>query len=375
MRVVVAMDSFKGSLTSLQAAQAVKDGILNVIPSAEVCVLPLADGGEGTVQALSHGLGGSVISTPVTGPLGNSVVAEYCILQNSTAIIEAASASGLPLIPPVQRDPMFTTTYGVGELILHAIKEGCRNFIIGIGGSGTNDGGIGMLTALGYQFLDSKGSHVPFGAVGLKNIAAIKTDHVIPELKDCCFRVACDVSNPLIGPNGSSMVFSPQKGASKDAVLQMEQWMTNYADLTKSYFPMADPFSPGAGAAGGLGFAFSTFLDASLEPGAKIIADTTDLDARIQASDLVVTGEGRLDGQSIMGKAPIYVAQLGKKHGKKVIAFAGSVGKDATICNSHGIHAYFSVVPGIITLEDAMDPLQAIVNIRSTVEQVFRLLL
>ncbi|MBO5701602.1 MAG: glycerate kinase [Clostridia bacterium] len=374
MKAVIAIDSFKGSMTSLEAGQAVKDALLRAVPNAEAKVLPLADGGEGTVAAMCAGLGGEMIEAEVTGPLGERVTAKYCIVNGSTAVIEMAEAAGLTLVPPEMRDPMFTTTYGVGELILHAIARGCRSFIVGIGGSATNDGGVGMLSALGFEFFDKNGEHIARGAYGLDSLASISAEKACPELKNCSFRVACDVDNPLCGARGCSAVYGPQKGASPEAVAIMDGWLGRYAEIAKSVFPNADSEYPGSGAAGGLGFAFMTFLSASLESGISIILSETGIEEYIKDADIVVTGEGRIDFQTAMGKAPIGVAKLAKKHGKKVIAFAGCVTDDAEECNLHGIDAFFPIIRGITTLDEALNKENAIKNLKATAYQVFRLM-
>ena len=374
MKVVVAIDSFKGSLTSLEAGNAVREGVLKAHKDAEVVIRPLADGGEGTVEALAIGLGGEMIEAEVTGPLGERVLAKYCIVKGSTAVIEMAQAAGLPLVPADKRDPMFTTTYGVGELILDAIKRGCRSFIVGIGGSATNDGGTGMLSALGFDFLDQNGEKIAWGARGLEVLESVSGAHAIPELRECTFRVACDVNNPLCGERGCSAVYAPQKGASPEAVKIMDAWLGKYAEVAKAAFPSADADYPGAGAAGGLGFAFMTFLGGVLESGISIILDETELEKYIADADVVVTGEGRIDFQTAMGKAPIGVAKLAKKHGKRVIAFAGCVTEDAEECNNHGIDAFFPIIRGITTLDEALKYENAYNNLRAAAYQVFNLL-
>lgn len=375
MKVVVAIDSFKGSLTSLQAGTAVQEAILRLDPTAEIQVRPLADGGEGTVAALSAGLGGKIIELSVMGPLGQSVDAEYCILPDGmTAVIEIAAAAGITLVPEQKRNPLSTTTYGVGELIKDAIGRGCRHFIVGLGGSATNDGGAGMLSALGFAFLDEAGAAIPLGGEGLARLHTIVTDGALPELKDCSFRIACDVTNPLCGDDGCSAVFGPQKGATPAMVTQLDAWLAGYAALAKTVSERADPTHPGVGAAGGLGFAFYAFLNADLESGVRIVLEETKLEEYIQAADLVVTGEGRLDAQTVMGKAPIGVATLAKKHGKKVIAFSGCVTPDAEVCNDHGIDAFFPIVRGVTTLEEALQTDTAYQNLVDTAYQVFRLL-
>ena len=338
MKITVAIDSLKGSLASMEAGNAAKGGILRVYPEAEVFVRPLADGGEGTVDALTEGLGGRIRTISVSDPLGRPLQADYGILTSPgqgepLAVIEMAAASGLPLLAAAERNPLRTTTYGVGELILDAIRQGCRRFLIGIGGSATNDGGLGMLSALGYQFLKEDGTPVSPGAAGLSELSSIRTGSVLPELSACSFRIACDVTNPLCGPNGCSAVYGPQKGASREDIVNMDRWMQAYAVLTARQFPHADPTVPGTGAAGGLGFAFLSYMNAVLEPGASIVLEETSLESFIQDSDIVITGEGRLDGQTAMGKAPIAVARLAKKYGKPVFAFSGCVTPDAFQCN------------------------------------------
>ncbi len=375
MNIVVAMDSFKGSLSGLEAGNGVKEGILKAMPGAKVSVYPLADGGEGTVEALVMGLNGKLEKVMVTGPLGEPVACTYGILEaTGTAVIEMAGAAGITLVPETERNPLNTTTYGVGEVIKDAIRKGCRHFIVGIGGSATNDGGIGMLQALGYGMLDRNGKQVAFGAKGLEQLVTICNEGVIKELKECDFRIACDVVNPLCGENGCSAVFGPQKGATPAMIAQMERWLEAYATLTTAKYKNVDPRFPGTGAAGGMGFAFLAYTNAVLESGIKIVLDETKLEEHIMEADMVVTGEGRLDGQTIFGKAPIGVAKLAKKHGKRVLAFAGGVTEDARMCNAHGIDAFFPIVRGVCTLQEAMDKDKAKQNMVSSVEQVFRLI-
>lgn len=375
MKVVVAIDSLKGSLSSLEAGHAISEGIHKVFPKAEVTVRPLADGGEGTVEALTLGMNGHLEKVIVTGPLGRPVEAIYGILEKSkTVIMEMSAAAGITLVDEQERNPLNTTTYGVGEMIKDAIEKGCRHFIMGIGGSATNDGGIGMLQALGYGILDKEGKQVSFGAKGLKEIDRITDDFVIPELKECSFRVACDVTNTLCGELGCSAIFGPQKGATPDMIEQMDKWLIHYAKLTEEKYPKANRNHAGTGAAGGLGFAFLSYTNAVLESGIKIILEETRLEEYVKAADLVVTGEGRLDAQTVMGKAPVGVAEIAKKYGKKVIAFSGCVTEDAVECNNHGIDAYFPILRSVVSLEEAMDSKNARKNMVETVEQVFRLI-
>ena len=375
MKVVVAIDSLKGSLSSLEAGDAIKKGIHKAIPDAEVVIRPLADGGEGTVEALAIGMGGRLEKVMVTGPLGDPVECTYGILEESkTAIVEMSGAAGITLIPAKKRNPLYTTTYGVGETIKDAIAKGCRHFIVGIGGSATNDGGVGMLQALGFGMLDGDGNQVRFGASGVKDIVKITDENVIPELKECNFRIACDVTNPLCGETGCSAVYGPQKGASPSMIKNMDAWLGDFAKLTSAKYEKADAAYPGTGAAGGLGFAFLSYTNAVLESGIKIILEETRLDDYVKDADIVVTGEGRLDGQTVFGKAPIGVAKTAKKYDKMVLAFAGCVTEDAIACNEHGIDAFFPILRGIQTIQDAIKPENARYNMISTVEQVFRLI-
>ncbi len=375
MKVVIAIDSFKGSLSSLEAGQAAGEGIRRVFPDAVTQVCPLADGGEGTVETLISGMGDTIRELPVTGPLGETVNGRYGILEDkTTAVIEMADAAGITLVLPEKRNPLYTTTYGVGETIRDAIKEGCRKFIIGIGGSATNDGGVGMLQALGFDFLDREGQSVPYGAQGLEKLADIRTEYALQELRACEFHIACDVKNVLCGSEGCSAVFGPQKGADDAMIHRMDEWLANYAALAAACSSGADPNYSGSGAAGGLGFAFRTFLGGSLEPGVELILRETKLEQKLRDADIVITGEGRLDGQTVMGKAPIGVAALAKKYSKRVLAFSGCVTEDARACNEHGIDAFFPIVRGAVSLEEAMERTNAARNMADTAEQVFRLL-
>lgn len=375
MKVVVAIDSLKGSLSSLEAGNAIKESINEVIPGADVEVHPLADGGEGTVEALTLGMGGTIETIPVKGPIGEKVHASYGIIpQRQLAIIEMAAAAGITLIATEERNPLHTTTYGVGEMIKDAISKGCRHFIIGIGGSATNDGGAGMLQALGYALLDKDNQEISLGAQGLADLKSISTDKVIEELKECDFKIACDVTNPLCGAQGCSSIFGPQKGADEDMITKMDTWLSNYATLATSVSEKADATIEGTGAAGGLGFAFLAFTNATLEPGIDIILSEINIEKAISVADLVVTGEGRLDGQTVMGKAPIGVAKLAKKYGKKVVAFSGFVTEDAILCNQHGIDAFFPIVRRLISLDEAMSKEVAYKNMKETATQVFRLI-
>lgn len=373
MKVVVAIDSLKGSMTSMEAGRAIREGILNVLPDTEVIVKPLADGGEGTTEALVEGLGGELVETEVHGPLETPVKAVYGVVKETgTAIMEMAAAAGIILVGKDKR-PLDATTYGVGEMIRDAVRRGCREFIIGIGGSATNDGGIGMLTALGYEFLDARGAAVGIGAGALGKVASIGTGRVLPELKGCRFRIACDVTNPLCGVNGATYIYGPQKGVTEDLRDSLDEAMDSYAQVIRDCLGTDHRESEGAGAAGGLGFAFLSCLNADLQPGIGLVMDAVDMEKTMEGADLVFTGEGRLDGQTAMGKAPVGIAKLAKKHGAKVVALAGAVIEGAEKCNENGIDAFFPILRRIVTLDEAMDPETAKENMIRTAEQVIRL--
>ena len=371
MKVVVAIDSFKGSLSSLQAGNAVKNGILKVYNDANVLVLPIADGGEGTVDALVKGLNGTLKSVSVLNPLGETITASYGLVKNNTAVIEMSAAAGITLIPKTKLNPMKTTTYGVGEMIKDAINNGSTNFIIGIGGSATNDGGVGMLQALGYKFLDKDDNPIPFGAEGLSKLCKIDDSEALPELKNCTFNVACDVKNPLCGEYGCSKIFSPQKGAKVEDIPIMDGYLLNYANLTKTLYPNSDKDLEGAGAAGGLGFALASYLNAKLTSGINLILDTIEFEKIIADADVVVTGEGKMDKQSAMGKTPFGIASRAKKYNIPVIAFVGAASYDSSYLNKVGIDGIFPILRGVSTLEDAMNIENATKNAEATAEQVF----
>ena len=337
-------------------------------------MMPLADGGEGTTEALVEGLGGTYVSAVVTGPLGGSVNAVYGILGDGrTAVMEMARASGIMLVDRKKLDPSKATTYGVGEMILDAAGRGCREFIIGIGGSATTDGGAGMLQALGFEITDEKGENIRPGIRDLDRIADITPKNVPKVLKECHFSIACDVKNPLCGENGAVWIYGPQKGVREEEKDIFDRKMKHFADKTQEYTGADHRTAPGAGAAGGLGYAFLSYLpNAELKSGIDIVLEAVGLEQELKDADLVITGEGRLDHQTAMGKAPVGVARLAKKYGVKVFAFAGSVSRDASECNSAGIDAFFPIVRGVTTLEEAMDPENAKENMALSVEQVIR---
>lgn len=372
MKVVVAVDSFKGSMTSMEAARAVRDGILAADPKTYIVIKPLADGGEGTTDALIEGMHGEKVKITVTGPYGEKIDSYYGYLpEKKTAVIEMAAAAGITLSD--KRDPMQATTYGVGEMISDAIDRGCRNIIMGIGGSATTDGGIGMMKALGIQFLDENGNDVGEGAQALFRVRKIQTEGVHPLLSKVRFQIACDVTNPLCGSQGAVYVFGPQKGVTEEIKAMLDEAMNRYAAVVESTLGIRCRDIPGAGAAGGLGFACLAFLNAVLTPGIDLVLNAVDLESELLDADIVVTGEGRLDEQTAMGKAPVGVAKRAKKYGAKVIAFAGSVTEGAGACNKEGIDAFFPIVRGVTTLDEAMSKETAMANMRAASEQVFRL--
>lgn len=428
-KILVAVDSFKGSMTSLGAGNAIEKGIKSILPDAEIRVRPVADGGEGTTEAIIYGKNNvSRGSCIVTGPLGKKITAEYTIYDAAdgrTAVMEMAAAAGLPLVPEDQRDPIHTTTYGVGEMIRDAILKGCERFIVGIGGSATNDGGIGMLQALGFSCLDANGHEVPYGAEGLgvlerivipgkmlvrKNsselavadpvdtpivgTAAISGAGAVDEscvdddddfasrLSRCTFSIACDVTNPLVGELGCSRVFAPQKGADAETVEIMDGYMKNYADVVeRSAEGKLDRYTKGAGAAGGLGYAFLMFLGGKLMPGIDIVLSEIGLEADVEWADTVITGEGRIDAQTMMGKTPAGVARLAKEHGKYVIAIGGCLGDGAENCVKEGLFNECYAVNNVLGIDDsdpeqvrtAMKPENAVVNLTTCAAKITEL--
>lgn len=372
MKILIAMDSFKESLSSLEAAQAAERGFRRVCPEAEISLIPVADGGEGTTEALIYGAGGKPEQVRVLDLLGRTRCCHYGILPDGTAVIEAAAAAGLQLLRAQERDPLHTTSYGLGQMIAAAIKKGCRNFVIGLGGSGTNDGGIGMLQALGFGMLNCEGVQVPYGAEGMSKIHCIDTSGAIPELSECKFEIACDVNNPLCGENGASAVYGPQKGADSALILQMDAWMAQYAEKVKSVLPCSDPAFPGAGAAGGLGFAMMSFLHGTMHRGIDLVIEHSGLRDKIRTVDLVVTGEGCIDGQTSTGKTPWGIAAAAKELDKPVIALCGSLRNAEEIHEK--IDACFSIVSEPCSLDVALNPTVAANNLANTAEQVLRMI-
>ncbi|MGM0903496.1 MAG: glycerate kinase [Bacillota bacterium] len=356
MKIVIAPDSFKESLSASEACQAIESGFREVLPNAVYQKLPMADGGEGTVQSLVSATGGTTVETYVTGPLGEKVLAFYGMLGNGqTAVIEMAASSGLHLVPAEERNPLLTTTRGLGELIKSALDQGTTHLIIGLGGSSTNDGGAGMIQALGGRLLDESGEEITPGGGGLSKLTSIDLSNVDPRLKSVKIEVACDVDNPLIGPNGASAVYGPQKGATPEMIQELDENLTHFANVYEALLKKSYRNHPGAGAAGGLGAGLMAFLAAELKSGVEIILEAVHFEDHIKDTDLVITGEGRIDAQTIYGKTPIGVAKAAKKYDIPVIALCGSYTEDSKIVHNHGIDALFTIVPGVVTLPEAMN--------------------
>lgn len=373
MKIIAALDSFKGSLTSLEAGEACAAGIRCVLPSAEVRVVPVADGGEGTVEALTAALKGRFQECIVRGPLGEPVTAVYGIsADGKTAVMEMSQASGLTLVPEKERNPLRTSTYGTGEMIVDAFRRGCRHIIMGIGGSATVDGGTGMMSALGVRFLDAQGHGLEGCGGNLDRIMSINAGGLDETLGACKFSVACDVSNPLTGENGAARIFGPQKGASPSMVEELEKGMCNYARVLNTYAGRDVDSMPGAGAAGGVGAAMTAFLGAGLLPGAELMLDAIEFDRIIEGADLIITGEGRLDGQTLMGKTPFGILRAAKKHNIPVIAVGGSVENRDGLLDS-GFTGVYTVTPEGMSIEEAMIPEVAKANVARACAEIVAL--
>ncbi|MBA7710197.1 Glycerate 2-kinase [subsurface metagenome] len=354
VKVVIAPQGFKGNLTALQVSQAIDEGIRRVVPSVVTSLVPMADGGEGTTQALVDAIGGDMIAVEVTGPMGGCITAHWGLLSDGvTAVIEMAAASGLGLVPPEKRNPLLATTYGTGELIRHALEKGCRKIIIGIGGSATNDGGAGMAQALGAGLLDAKGTPIKFGGAALADLEHIDIPTIPPRLADGDILLACDVDNPLCGPEGASYVYGPQKGATEEMVVQLDTALAHYADVIERDLGIDIRDVPGAGAAGGLGAGLMVFLKARLLPGVDVIIQATGLARHLKEATLVFTGEGRIDSQTASGKTPVGVAKKAKEFGLPVIAIAGEIGDGYQAVYEQGIDTVFSIAPGPISFSQS----------------------
>ncbi|HQZ03227.1 MAG TPA: glycerate kinase [Thauera sp.] len=369
MKIVIAPDSYKESLSALEVAQAIEAGFRAIFPQADYLLVPVADGGEGTVEAMVAATQGRRLDATVSGPLGEQVQAFYGLTgDGDTAVIEMAAASGLMLVPPAQRNPLITSSRGTGELVRKALDAGARHFILGIGGSATNDGGAGMVQALGARLLDGEGHDLKPGGGALAALARIDISGLDPRLVACHIEVACDVDNPLTGPRGASVVFGPQKGATPDMVKTLDDNLAHFATLIERDLGLAVAATPGAGAAGGMGAAMLAFFGATLKPGIEIVTAAVDLDAHVRDADLVITGEGRIDFQTIHGKTPIGVARVAKRHGKPVIGIAGSLGDKVGVVHEHGIDAVFSVLNHPCTLDEALR--DAAANVELTARNV-----
>lgn len=378
MKIVIAPDSFKESLSALDVANAIEQGLTQVIPECEIVKVPVADGGEGTVQSMVDATGGSIISLDVVGPLGHKVKAHYGILgqqatqnglhQGAIAVIEMASASGLHHVPRELRNPLLTTSYGTGELICDALNRGIKHIILGLGGSATNDGGAGMAQALDILLLDSQGKTLSCGGAALANLAKIDVSNAHPLLRECTFEVACDVDNPLCGERGASAIFGPQKGATPEMVKQLDAALAHYANIISDNGITDHREQAGAGAAGGMGLGVMAFLHAELKPGIEIVMRTVGLADKIRGADLVITGEGRIDGQTVFGKTPMGVLKQAKLQGIPTIGIAGCLGENANAILDHGMSAIFPIIPSLSPLDDVLA--NAKINLTNTARNI-----
>ncbi|OCA85820.1 glycerate kinase [Bacillus sp. FJAT-27225] len=373
MKFVLAPDSFKESMTAKKAALAMEKGIKKVFPDAECLIVPMADGGEGTAESLVSATGGVFIQSEVCGPLGQKVLAEYGLLgDRKTAVIEMAKASGLELLEPEERNPLVTTTFGTGELIKHALDRGVRRILVGIGGSATNDGGIGMLQALGVSFKDKNGTELPFGGGALQNLHSIDVSGLDPRIQDVNFDVACDVTNPLVGENGASAVFGPQKGASPEIVELLDRNLAHYAEKIKRATGREIAFTEGAGAAGGLGAGLLAFLNARLKKGIDLVIEYTALKEKVKGADYVFTGEGSIDEQTLFGKTPYGVATVAGESAIPVIAFAGRIGNGIDTLYEYGFTAIIGILREVTPLKEALETGEE--NLEIATENVCRII-
>ncbi|MBH5319745.1 glycerate kinase [Paenibacillus sp. GSMTC-2017] len=373
MKIVIAPDSFKGSLSAQEAGAAIEKGIKRAKPESIVKVIPMADGGEGTMDCLISTTKGKFVSEVVFNPLGRQIDSGYGILGNgTTCIIEMAMSSGLYLIESHERNPLLTTTFGFGQLIVAALDQGCRQFILALGGSATNDGGAGMLQALGAGLLDKEGLQIGFGGGELERLETICTNEMDSRLSECEFIIACDVDNPFIGEKGASAVFGPQKGATTDMVKQLDDNLEHFANVIEQTRGIAIHTIPGTGAAGGLAGGILAFLNGKLESGVSIVARVSALAEEIQDADLVITGEGRVDAQTVRGKTPYGVAKIAQSHNVPVVILAGSIGDGIDVLYEHGVSAVFSIVNRPMSLEQAMAETTPLLE--AAAEQVIRII-
>lgn len=378
MKIVIAPDSFKESLSALEVANAIEQGFKQVFPNIEYCKVPMADGGEGTVQAMVDATGGQIVECQVTGPLGEPVEAFYGILGQTdansrrTAVIEMAAASGLHLVSTTQRNPLLTTSYGVGELIADALNNGIKHIILGLGGSATNDAGAGMIQALGAKLTDVNGHNIALGGAALATLHNIDLELLHPYISECIIEVACDVDNPLCGPRGASAIFGPQKGATHLMVEQLDQALAHFANVinrqASPHIKLGCEHQAGAGAAGGMGFGVMALLAATLKPGVDIVTETVQLAQHCQDADLVITGEGRLDAQTVFGKTPMGVLNVAKRYNVPVIGIAGCLGDGAEAILQQGMKAIFPIIPSLQPLEQVLTEAQT--NLTHTAQNI-----
>lgn len=356
MKILVAPNAFKEALSAKEAGEAIKGGLLRALPNSDIMVFPIADGGDGTIEVLVEGTNGEFIEKEVTGPLGERIKASFGILgDGKTAVIEMARASGLALVPKEKRNPAITTTYGVGELIREALERGVKRILVGIGGSATNDGGAGMAQALGAKLLDKNGNDLPFGGLALKELVSIDMSRFHPLAKDCEVIVMADVKNPLCGPKGASYVYGPQKGGTKELIEELDKSLFNFAQVIKKDLGKDILDLPGAGAAGGLGGGLVAFLNATLRPGIEVVLETLGIERKLEGVSLVISGEGKIDGQTIFGKGPAGIAKKAKEKNIPVILLGGSIDDDAEILKKEGlVDALFSITRGPISLEESI---------------------
>lgn len=373
MKFLIASDSFKGSLSSIEVGECVKRGILRALPDAEVAVSPMADGGEGTIDALLHGDEGEEIEVRVHGPLMDRIVSSYAVFRDEAVFIECARSSGLPLVPVELRDPMVANTYGFGEQIKDAIKKGYRHFILSLGGSATNDGGVGMLQALGWEFFDEQGVLLGLEGNPLLKAASFSDRHALPELADCTFVAASDVTNPFYGPNGAAHIFAKQKGATDSDIVELDAALQRFSALIRSIYGTDVQEIAGAGAAGGLGGAIAGPLKGAIRSGVELVMELTGLEEKVKSADVVVTGEGSIDNQSLMGKVPFGVARLANKYGKLAIGIAGRIDTNLEEVNKC-FNGVFSIQTECRTLEEAMDPHISALQLEVTAEQLAKVI-
>lgn len=369
MKIVIAPDSFKESLTALEVASLIEKGFKEIFPNAEYINIPMADGGEGTVQSIVDALKGKIVEYHVTGPLGIKVPAYFGLSgDGKTAVVEMAAASGLQHVSPERRNPLLTTSYGTGELISAALDCGVEHIILGIGGSATSDGGAGMIQALGGKLLNSKGKQIDWGGANLLNLSTVDLTTIDKRIYNTKIEVACDVDNPLIGPSGAAAIFGPQKGATEETVKILDQNLEHFADVIETTLKLDLRNKSGAGAAGGLGFGVMAALSATLKSGVDIVLEKVHFDTHVKDATLVITGEGKIDSQTIHGKTPVGVAKASKKYNIPVIAIAGSLANESEVVKDHGIDALFSIVPGAMTLSQALE--QAEIYITMTARNI-----